>query len=51
MFKKIFFGIVLVVILAFGGLTYYISNLDWNSYKGKIADKFLEITGKEIRLG
>lgn len=48
MLKKILLGLFLVIILVFGGLTYYVSTLDWNTYKSKIADKFLEITGKEI---
>ena len=51
MFKKIFFGLLLFAVLAFGGLTYYISTLDWNAYKKDIADKFSELTGKDIDLG
>ena len=48
MFKKIFLSTLLIGILAFTGLTYYVSNLDWNAYKDMISQKFYEATGKQI---
>ena len=51
MFKKFFIGFLLLSLIAFGGLTYYVSNIDWNKYKHDIADKFSDITGKEIDFG
>ncbi|MBE6450694.1 MAG: AsmA family protein [Alphaproteobacteria bacterium] len=48
MIKKIFFILVLVVALAFGGLSVYVSTIDWNLHKSKIAEQFEEISGKKI---
>ena len=48
MVKKIFAVILLLIIVAFAGLTYYVSSMDWNVYKQDIADKFSEATGKKI---
>lgn len=49
MIKRIVLGLFLIILLSFGGLTYYISTLDWNAYKDEISGKFLELTGKEIK--
>ena len=39
----------LLLIIAVGGFVYYyVSNIDWNQHKGKIASQFSEITGKRI---
>lgn len=51
MFKKIFITLFLLVILACGGLSYYISTIDWNNYKGKITDQIEQITGKKVLIG
>lgn len=48
-FKK--FIVVLLLLIIFGGaggVFYYISNIDWNQHKDKIAAQFSEITGKKI---
>ena len=51
MFKKIFITLFLLIILAFGGLSYYISTIDWNNYKGKITDQIEQMTGKKVLIG
>ena len=48
MIKKIILVILLLIILAFGGLVFYVSTMDWNKYKTDIAEKFSELTGKDI---
>ena len=48
MVKKIFAVILLLVIVALAGITYYVSSMDWNVYKQDIAYKFSEATGKKI---
>ncbi len=48
MFKKIFFTLIVLVILAFSGLSAYVSTIDWNKHKNKIAEQFEEISGKKI---
>lgn len=48
-FKKL--TIITVLLLVIGGVSsifYYISNIDWNQHKDKIAEQFSEITGKKI---
>ena len=35
-------------VLIIGGLSAYVSMVDWNTYKNDIAEKFSEITGKKI---
>ena len=50
MFKKIFLGILLLLIIACGGAAFYVSTIDWNKYKGDIAQKFSELTGKDIKI-
>lgn len=51
MFKKIFITLFLLIILAFGGLSYYISTIDWNNYKSKITDQIEQVTGKRVLIG
>ena len=51
MFKKIFITLLLLIILAFGGLSYYVSTIDWNNYKSKITDQIEQITGKKVLIG
>ena len=48
MFKKIFLTIVVLAILVFGGVSVYVSTIDWNLHKNKIAKQFEEISGKKI---
>ena len=48
MFKKIFISLFIVILLAFGGLTYYVSTIDWNKYKGKITTEIEDVTGKKV---
>lgn len=46
---KILLISLLLIILGAGGFGYYyISNIDWNEHKDKIAGQFSEITGKRI---
>ena len=46
--KKIILISLGVCVLIIGGLTAYISVMDWNSYKEELAGKFSEIIGKKI---
>lgn len=47
--KKILILSLLFLILAiFGGAYFYVSNIDWNQHKDKLAAEFSEITGKRI---
>ena len=48
MFKKIFLSFVLLAVLAAGGLSFYVSTIDWNLHKDKIALQFEQFTGKKI---
>ena len=48
MFKKIFFGLLLLIIIAFGGLSYYVSTINWNRYKTKITNQIEDVTGKKV---
>ena len=48
MFKKIFLTFVLLAVLAAGGLSFYVSTIDWNLHKDKIALQFEQLTGKKI---
>ena len=51
MFKKIFITLFLLIVLALGGLSYYISTIDWNNYKSKITDQIEQVTGKKVLIG
>ncbi len=46
--KKLLLGLVLFLLVAVGGATFYVSTIDWNKYKGNIANRFAEMTGKNI---
>lgn len=46
--KKILFAILFVLAASFGGLYFYVSNMDWNEHKEKIAEQVMEITGKKL---
>ena len=48
MFKKIFITLIILIALAFGGLTYYVSTIDWNNYKNKMAEQLENVTGKRV---
>lgn len=47
-FKKIFITLVILAVLAFGGLSVYVSTIDWNLHKNKIATQFEQVSGKKI---
>lgn len=49
--KKAILIVVAVLLLIGGGLTAYIANFDWNSYKGEIASRFSNTLGKKIEFG
>ena len=46
--KKIWLILGAVIILAVGGVSIYISTIDWNQHKDKIAEQFNDITGKKV---
>lgn len=48
MFKKIFFSLIVIALLAFGGLSVYVSTIDWNLHKAKIASQIENLTGKRV---
>ena len=48
MFKKLFLGIVALLILGTIGATVYLNMIDWNQHKSIIAKQFSEATGKEV---
>ena len=48
MFKKILITFIILLALAFGGLTYYVSTIDWNNYKSKMTQQLENITGKRV---
>lgn len=48
MLKKLFIGLIVVIALIIGGISAYISTIDWNQHKEKIASRFENITGKKI---
>ena len=50
MFKKFLIGLILVLLIAFGGLSYYVSTIDWNKYKNKITTQIEDITGKRVMI-
>jgi len=47
-FKKIFLTLVILAVIAFGGVSIYVSTIDWNLHKNKIAQQFEEISGKKV---
>ena len=46
--KKFVFGMFLVLILGGAGAFWYVSNIDWNKHKDKIAEQFYNSTGKYV---
>ena len=46
--KIVVVSVVLLLVALIGGGYYYISNIDWNQHKDKIAAEFSNITGKKI---
>ena len=46
--KKIWLILAAVIVLAIGGVSVYISMIDWNQHKDKIAAQFNDITGKRV---
>ena len=48
MFKKLIIGLVVVFALILGGVSAYVSTIDWNKHKDKIAQQFENVTGKKI---
>lgn len=46
--KIVLFTVLFLLIAAIGAGYYYISNIDWNLHKDKIAAEFSNITGKKI---
>ncbi len=48
MFKKIFLTFAVLAVLASVGVSFYVSTIDWNLHKDKIALQFEQITGKKI---
>lgn len=46
--KFVFWFLFLLIVGGAVGAFYYISTIDWNRHKGKIAAQFSEITGKKI---
>lgn len=48
--KKIFLGILVIIILTAGGLFAYVSTVDWNIYKQQFSEKLSSLTGKKIEL-
>ena len=46
--KKVILIALVVILLIGGGLTAYIANLDWNTYKNDIASRFSNTMGKKI---
>ena len=47
--KKIILLTLLLIIMAFGGLFAYVSQMDWNTQKEKLSAQLTEITGKKIQ--
>ncbi|NJO35643.1 MAG: AsmA family protein, partial [Rhodospirillales bacterium] len=48
--KKVLIGIVVLLVLLIGGALAAPSFIDWNSYKGQIADQAREATGRELSI-
>lgn len=47
--KKIILISLLLIILAVGGFTVYVSQMDWNTQKERLSAQLSEITGKKIQ--
>ncbi len=46
--KKVVLGLIVLILLAVIGAFFYVSSIDWNQHKDKIAEQFYNITGKHI---
>ncbi len=46
--KKVVWGFVVLMLLAVAGAYFYVTTIDWNQHKDKIAEQFYQITGKTI---
>lgn len=49
--KKIVLWVLGLVVVGVIGTTFYISSIDWNEHKDKLASQFYEMTGKKIVFG
>lgn len=48
MLKKIILGLLILIVLALGGITIYLNMIDWNQHKAVIAKQFSDATGKQV---
>lgn len=48
MLKKIILGLLVLIVLALGGITIYLNMIDWNQHKAVIAKQFSDATGKQV---
>ncbi len=46
--KKFILGLVVFLMLAAGGFVLYVTNIDWNQHKDKIAEQVYNLTGKSV---
>ncbi len=46
--KKFILGLVVFLVLAAGGFVLYVTNIDWNQHKDKIAEQVYNLTGKSV---
>lgn len=48
MWKKVLLVFIILILVAVGGVTVYLNNIDWNRHKDKISQQFSQATGKEV---
>ena len=48
MWKKVLLLFIILILVAVGGITVYLNNIDWNRHKDKISQQFSAATGKEV---
>ena len=46
--KKVVWGLVFLIFAGLAGAAVYVTNIDWNQHKDKIAEQFYNSTGKVI---
>ncbi len=46
--KKFILGLIVLMLLAVAGAYFYVTSIDWNQHKDKIAEQFYQVTGKTI---
>ena len=46
--KKLIMAIFVLGVIAVAGLSFYVSNIDWNRHKGKISSYLSDISGKRV---